>query len=130
MLEILTRLCQGEANRNDLTQLEQLCQSVKRGSLCGLGQTAPNPVLTTLRYFREEYEAHLHKRCPAGQCKALIRYEVGDKCIGCTVCAQQCPVNAIEMKPYEKHSIDTSKCTRCDICRRACPEQCIEVKSG
>jgi len=129
MLEILTRLCNGEAQSDDLARLEELCTTVKRGSLCGLGQTAPNPVLTTLRYFRHEYEAHLKKQCPAGQCKALIRYRVTDQCIGCTLCAQQCPVNAIALRPYEKHEIDVAKCTRCDVCRRICPSQCIEVVS-
>jgi len=129
MLEILTRLCAGEASRDDLTRLEELCVQVTRGSLCGLGQTAPNPVLTTLRYFRHEYEAHLNGHCPAGQCKALIKYQVTDQCIGCTRCAQNCPSDAIPVMPYQKHTIDTAKCTRCDVCRRICPVNSIEVAS-
>ncbi|MCL2645815.1 MAG: NAD(P)H-dependent oxidoreductase subunit E [Phycisphaerales bacterium] len=129
MLEILTKLCAGEASRDDLNKLEELCGLVSRGSLCGLGQTAPNPVVTTLRYFRHEYEAHLKKQCPAGQCKALIKYQVTDECIGCTRCAQECPVGAIPLTPYQKHEIDTAGCTRCDVCRRICPANAITVAS-
>ncbi|MGA2132106.1 MAG: NADH-ubiquinone oxidoreductase-F iron-sulfur binding region domain-containing protein [Bryobacteraceae bacterium] len=128
MLEILERLCAGEGRRDDLEKLETLADYVSRGSLCGLGQTAPNPVMTTLRYFREEYEAHLHeKRCPAGRCPALIRYRVTDNCIGCTLCAQACPVGAIAYRPYEKHEVDQRLCTRCDMCRQACQDDAIEV---
>ncbi len=127
LLDILERLCAGEGRRDDLAKLDELARSVKKGSLCGLGKTAPNPVLTTLRYFREEYEAHLEGRCPAGQCKALIRYEVTDTCSGCTLCAQHCPADAIAMTPYEKHEIDDEKCTRCDTCRVKCPEGAIVV---
>jgi NADH-quinone oxidoreductase subunit F len=128
MLEILDRLCEGNGRDDDLEKLETLADYVSRGSLCGLGQTAPNPVTTTLRYFREEYEAHLHqKRCPAGRCPALIRYRVTDNCIGCTLCAQACPVGAIAYRPYEKHEIDERLCTRCDMCRQACQDDAIEV---
>ena len=128
MLEILDRLCEGHGRRDDLEKLETLADYVSRGSLCGLGQTAPNPVSTTLRYFRDEYEAHLHdKRCPAGRCPALIRYRVTDNCIGCTLCAQACPVGAIAYRPYQKHEVDEHLCTRCDMCRQVCQDDAIEV---
>lgn len=130
MLEILERLCEGRGRDGDLEKLEQLADYVSRGSLCGLGQTAPNPVLTTLRYFRDEYEAHLReRRCPAGRCPALIRYRVNDRCIGCTLCAQACPTGAIEYRPHEKHAVDDRLCTRCDMCRRACQDDAVEVVS-
>jgi NADH-quinone oxidoreductase subunit F len=129
MLEILERLCAGQGRPDDLAKLETLADYVSRGSLCGLGQTAPNPVLTTLRYFREEYEAHLEGRCPAGRCPALIQYRVTDKCIGCTLCAQACPVGAITPRPYEKHEVDQNLCTHCDMCRQSCQDDAIEVIS-
>jgi NADH-quinone oxidoreductase subunit F len=130
MLEILERLCDGKGQKGDLEKLEELASFVSRGSLCGLGQTAPNPVLTTLRYFREEYEAHLNdRRCPAGRCASLIRYAINDNCIGCTLCAQACPAGAIAYAPYEKHSIQDSLCTRCDMCRQACQDDAVEVLS-
>jgi NADH-quinone oxidoreductase subunit F len=128
MLELLERLCAGRAKRKDLAELEQLARQVTQGSLCGLGKTAPNPVLTTLRYFRDEYEAHLQGRCPAGKCAALIHYRVTEDCTGCTLCAQHCPVDAIPMTPYARHAIDDAKCTRCDSCRQVCPHGAIEVK--
>jgi NADH:ubiquinone oxidoreductase subunit F (NADH-binding)/Pyruvate/2-oxoacid:ferredoxin oxidoreductase delta subunit len=128
MLDILDRLCIGKGHRRDLAELEHLSRQVAAGSLCGLGKTAPNPVLTTLHYFHEEYEAHLHGRCPAGKCVALIRYEVQQNCTGCTICAQHCPVDAIPMTPYQRHVIDMEKCTRCDTCRQVCPQEAIEVK--
>ncbi|MCP4645298.1 MAG: proton-conducting membrane transporter, partial [bacterium] len=106
MLDILTRLCEGKAESADLDQLERLAGSVKEQSLCGLGKTAPNPILTTLRYFRDEFEAHVEGRCPAGACKALITYSVTEDCIGCTKCAQKCPADAIALRPYEQHEID------------------------
>ena len=128
MLDILDRLCAGKGQRHDLEDLERLSQSVSQGSLCGLGKTAPNPVLTTLRYYRDEYEAHLQGRCPAGRCFALIHYTVTDACTGCTLCAQNCPVKAIPMAPYRKHEIDQGLCTRCDSCRSVCPHQAIEIR--
>ncbi|MBI4908303.1 MAG: NADH-quinone oxidoreductase subunit NuoF [Acidobacteria bacterium] len=129
MLEILERLCAGTAHKDDIEKLELLVDYVGRGSLCGLGQTAPNPVATTLRYFREEYDAHMQGRCPAGRCSALIRYQVKPNCIGCTLCAQICPVGAIAYTPYKVHSIDTAKCTRCDMCYQVCKDDAIEVVS-
>jgi ferredoxin len=127
MLEILDRLCGGTGRPDDLDALADLSRSVAQSSLCGLGKTAPNPVLTTLRYFRDEYEAHVAGRCPAGKCKALIRYEVTAECSGCTLCAQYCPAGAIALRPYEQHEIDDEKCTRCDACRTRCPEDAIRV---
>ncbi len=128
MLDVLERLTRGEGKKGDIEELEHLAAMVKKGSLCGLGKTAPNPVLTTIRYFRDEYEAHIAGRCPAGRCKALIKYVVTDDCIGCTLCAQHCPVEAIAMKPYEKHEIDAAKCIRCGTCKALCPVAAIKVE--
>jgi NADH-quinone oxidoreductase subunit F len=128
MLDILDRIAAGKGRPEDLDGLEQLATTVNASSLCGLGKTAPNPVLSTLRYFRQEYEAHLAGRCPAAKCKELIRYRVTEQCIGCTLCAQHCPVDAIPMTPYARHTIDLEKCTRCDTCRQVCPEDAVEVE--
>jgi NADH:ubiquinone oxidoreductase subunit F (NADH-binding)/NADH:ubiquinone oxidoreductase subunit E len=128
MLDILERLCGGEGKKGDIEELEHLAEIVKKGSLCGLGRTAPNPVLSTIKYFRHEYEAHLEKRCPVGKCKALITYSVTDDCIGCTLCAQHCPADAIEMAPYEKHEIDSEKCIRCGTCKSICPADAVKVE--
>ncbi len=127
LLDILERLCTGKGRPNDLDEIETLSHAVSLGSLCGLGKTAPNPVLSTLKYFREEYEAHLQGRCPAGRCKSLIRYDVTRDCVGCTLCAQHCPMGAITATPYRQHMIDAEVCTRCDACRVRCPEQAIQV---
>jgi len=131
MLEILDRLCEGQGRPEDLDNLAELSDRVSRNSLCGLGQTAPNPVLTALRYFREEFEAHVsQKRCPAGRCAALIDYRINDSCIGCTMCAQVCPVDAIAYRPHEKHSIDVETCTRCNMCFEICQDGSVEIVSA
>jgi len=127
MLDILTKLSMGKAVLADIDELEKLCKSVKDGSLCGLGKTSPNPVLTGLRYFREEYVEHTNGICRANRCMDLIKYNINDKCTGCTKCSQDCPVNAIPFKPYEKHEIDQLICTKCDNCRIICPENAIEI---
>ncbi len=128
MLDILERLCQGTGKDDDIDKLEELAMMVKQTSLCGLGKTAPNPVLSTIKYFRDEYQAHIEKKCPAGRCTALITYSVTDDCIGCTLCAQHCPVDAIPISPYSKHEIDAETCIRCDTCRKICPENAIKVE--
>jgi len=128
MLEILERLCTGQGRKGDIERLEQLAHRIKRTSLCALGGTAPNPVLSTLRYFRHEYEAHIEGRCPAKQCRDLITYSITDACFGCTLCAQHCPAQAIEMRPYEQHEIDTEKCVRCGRCKAICPADAVEVE--
>jgi NADH-quinone oxidoreductase subunit F len=130
MLDILDRLCQGQGKAGDVERLETLARMIQRSSLCALGQTAPNPVLSTIRYFREEYEAHIEGRCPARKCTALIVYRVTDRCIGCTRCAQICPVQAIVPTPYKQHQIDAKLCVRCGMCRTNCPAKAIEVGSG
>jgi NADH-quinone oxidoreductase subunit F len=128
MLDILERLCDGQGRRTDIEELEHLAQMIQKTSLCGLGKTAPNPVLSTIKYFRDEYEAHIEKRCPVAKCKALITYSVTDDCIGCSLCAQHCPADAIEMKPYEKHEIDPGKCIRCGTCKGVCQSDAIKVQ--
>ena len=127
LVEILDRFCTGKAEGGDLARLEALSGLIQRGSLCGLGRTSVNPVLTTLRYFRQEYEAHIRGKCPAGKCKTLIRYQVGEECIGCTRCAQNCPVGAIQANPHRRHEIDPEKCIRCDTCRQICPVHAVRI---
>jgi NADH-quinone oxidoreductase subunit F len=131
MLEILERLCEGKGHPEDLRNLEELADKVSRNSLCGLGQTAPNPVLTALRYFRDEFESHVNdRRCPAGRCASLIEYHINTNCIGCTMCAQVCPVGAIDYRPHERHSIDVATCTRCNMCFDVCQDGSVEVVSA
>ena len=122
MLEILNKITDGNGELEDLDKLEELANYIKAGSLCGLGQTAPNPVLSTLRYFRDEYVAHIvDKKCPAGVCKKLLNYTIdADKCKGCTLCARQCPAGAIIGKVKEAHVIDTEKCVKCGACVEKC----------
>ncbi len=122
LLEILNKITEGNGTMEDLDKLEELSYYIKDNSLCGLGQTAPNPVLSTLRYFRDEYIAHIvDKKCPAGACKKLVQYKViADKCKGCTLCARNCPVNAISGTVKNPHVIDTSKCIKCGVCVGNC----------
>lgn len=131
MLDILDRICQGEGKPADLDALEKIGKMVIKGSLCGLGQGAPNPVLTTLKYFRDEYEAHVYdQRCPARKCKDLISYRViEDNCIGCGLCKKQCPTGAITGDKKELHVIDDKACIRCSLCITACKFAAIEVVS-
>jgi NADH:ubiquinone oxidoreductase subunit F (NADH-binding)/Pyruvate/2-oxoacid:ferredoxin oxidoreductase delta subunit len=128
LLEILERLCAGKGKKADLKELENLGKVVLHGSFCALCGTAPNPVLTTLKYFREEYEAHLEGKCPGGKCKELIKYEIESNCIGCTRCAQYCPTDAIPMTPFRKHDIIQDRCTKCDMCFQVCPEGAIYIR--
>ena len=129
MLEILERITEGKGKDGDIELLEELAMKIKDGSMCGLGQTAPNPVLTTLKYFRNEYEDHIYnKKCTAGSCKALITYSITDACRGCTLCSKHCPVEAISGSVKEKHVIDTEKCIKCGKCLDTCKFGAIEKK--
>lgn len=128
LLEILNRITQGKGELDDLEKLHTLSETIKDTSLCGLGQTAPNPILSTLKFFEEEYRAHIvDKRCPAGVCKELLRYVITDACIGCTKCARVCPTDAIVGKVREKHVVDQEKCIKCGSCYTACPVKPIKA---
>ena len=121
MLEILERITEGKGRDGDIELLEELAYKIKDGSMCGLGQTAPNPVLTTLKYFRNEYEDHIYnKKCTAASCKALVTYSINDACKGCTLCSKHCPAGAISGSVKEKHVIDTAKCVKCGKCLDTC----------
>lgn len=130
LLEMLTKITEGKGTMEDLDKLEELCYSIKNAALCGLGQTAPNPVLSTLKYFREEYEAHVRdKVCPAGVCKALAKYVIDPvKCKGCSLCSRQCPAGAISGKIKEPFVIDQDKCIKCGACQSACKFGAIDKK--
>jgi len=122
MYELLEKITEGKADMDDLAKLEELCEHLKENSLCALGQTAPNPVISTLHYFRDEYIAHIvDKKCPAGVCKSLLTYKIiPDKCKGCTLCARVCPSDAITGKVKEAHIIDPAKCVKCGACMEKC----------
>ena len=128
MLDLLEKITSGNGKMEDLETLEKLAYSTIKGSLCGLGRSAPNPVLSTLKYFREEYLAHIDGKCQTGKCTEMIEYFIEDSCIGCTKCAQDCPTEAIAFKPYEIHVVDDEKCIKCDICRQVCPVDAVIVK--
>ena len=127
LLEILEKITKGNGTEDDLRKLKELSNVIKDTSLCGLGQTAPNPILSTLNNFWDEYEAHVkdHK-CPSGQCTALLKYVINDKCIGCTACARVCPVSCIEGKVKEKHVIKQDKCIKCGACYDKCKFSAID----
>lgn len=127
MLEILERITEGNGEEEDINKLEKLALNIKKASVCGLGQTAPNPVLSTLKYFKDEYIAHVRdKKCPAGECKALANVVIDkDKCKGCGICKKNCPVGAISGEVKQPHKIDQDVCIRCGVCISKCPFKAI-----
>jgi len=128
MLKILEKIVRGEGTMEDLDKLEELAHAVQDGSLCGLGKTAPNPVLSTLKYFKDEYIAHIKdKKCPAGVCSAMKTFTItAEECKGCTKCARTCPVGAISGEIKQPHKIDATKCIKCGSCLSACPFKAIK----
>ncbi|MBU1533872.1 4Fe-4S binding protein, partial [Myxococcota bacterium] len=127
--KILARITTGQGQEGDIELLEEVAATIGETSLCQLGATAPNPVLSTLKYFRSEYEEHiLHKRCSAGICKELVTYSINGNCTGCTLCARKCPVNAISGEKKALHSIDAALCIKCGICSEVCNFNAVEVK--
>ncbi len=130
MYQILTDIVEGRGKEGHIELLEELAEAVKAGSLCALGGTAPNPVLTTIRYFRDEYEAHIReKRCPAGVCRALIRFAIDEqRCTGCGVCLRECPVQAISGEKEKPHRIDQALCIKCGVCREVCAFEAVIVE--
>ena len=125
MLDMLDKICSGKAEMDDIDKLEELALTIKKSSLCGLGKTAPNPVLTTLKYFRNEYEEHVNGVCKTGTCKDMVKFTVTDACVGCTKCAKACPVDAIPYTPYEIHTINNEACVQCGLCIDECSYDAI-----
>ena len=127
MLEILDRITEGKGEADDIEKLEKLANTIIKASVCGLGQTAPNPVLSTIKYFRDEYEAHINEqKCPVGECKALAKYKIeDDKCKRCSLCARNCPVGAITGDRENGFKLDTDKCIKCGVCISKCPFKAI-----
>ena len=130
LLSILEKITVGNGTEEDIEELKKIAHAMQKGALCALGQTAPNPILSTLKYFPDEYKAHIEeKRCPAGKCKKLIRYEIDpSKCIGCTACSRKCPVGAISGEVKKPHKIDTTACIKCGVCKQTCKFSAIQVK--
>jgi NADH-quinone oxidoreductase subunit F len=130
MLELVTKMCNGQGEKSDLDQLEELCLTIQESALCGLGKSAPNPVLSTLQYFRHEYEAHVfEKHCPAKVCKPLIHFKIdAEKCTGCGLCRRKCPESAILGEKKQVHTIDEEFCVRCGVCIEGCKFKAIYIE--
>jgi Pyruvate/2-oxoacid:ferredoxin oxidoreductase delta subunit len=129
MLDILTGITEGKGKEEDIAALEELCEVISWGALCGLGTSAPNPVLSTIKYFRNEYDAHIKdKKCPAGVCKALITYSIdAEACTGCTLCAKKCPQSCISGERKKAHVIDAGKCIKCGVCKDVCNFNAVRI---